>query len=94
MSTGWFGIPGKVPSKSTKVHAFHEGRTLCGWTPDPKYQFQWCATGIVLTLIDCSRCRAKIEEPLNLVEKYGKTLLFPNSKVSLFHTTLGGRNRQ
>lgn len=58
MTTGWFGIPGKVPPVDAKVHVFHLGRTLCGWKPKPLYEFQFCAPGINFPMIECARCRA------------------------------------
>lgn len=69
MSTGFFGIPGKTPrGTGAKVHVIHtamntisggkEIRTLCGWKPSPGNQFQWCAHGVNLKMIECSKCRA------------------------------------
>lgn len=58
MTTGWFGIPGKTPLSNVKVHVVHQGRTLCGWTPSPDHQFQLCASGIAIEMVECSACRA------------------------------------
>ena len=57
MQTGWFGIPGKSPSVSNKVHVFDGSRTLCGWTPKKPYEFQMCASGIHLKMVECSKCK-------------------------------------
>ena len=69
MSTGWFGIPGKVPPANVKVHVFQDdiGKTLCGWTPSREHQFQWCAHGINLPMIDCSKCRATAKKFLAII---------------------------
>ena len=69
MSTGWFGIPGKTPPVDGKVHAVHQGKTICGWKPESPYQFQWCAHGINLPMIDCSKCHAAGEKFLAMIAK-------------------------
>lgn len=65
MSTGFFGIPGKVARG--KVHAYRDGKTLCGWKPSPKYRFEWCAHWIVLSMIDCARCHTAAQKILDKV---------------------------
>ena len=57
MTTGWFGIPGK--SVHAKVHLVVEpNKTLCGWKPPAPYQLQHCASGLMLEIVECARCRA------------------------------------
>lgn len=91
MNTGWFGVPGKTPPVDTKVHLVHQGRTLCGWKPGSHYQFQWCATGIHLEMVECARCCVAGRKLLT--QKYSEKLLFPNSKISLFHAILHPNGR-
>lgn len=68
MTTGWFGIPGKTPGpKDGTVHVVHNGKTLCGWTPGPEFEFQFCATGIHLPMIECARCRTAGEKFLAMI---------------------------
>ena len=84
MTTGWFGIPGKTPPVDAKVHVFHLGRTLCGWKPEPPYEFQFCAHGINLPMIECARCRVIAGKYLAMDMRYTQHTLFPDAKVSLF----------
>lgn len=59
MKIGWFGIPGLTP-RSVKTHVSDGRKTLCGWKPGRRKEFQWCAPVRVNTLndIECLRCRA------------------------------------
>jgi hypothetical protein len=69
MSTGWFGIPGKTSRIDIKVHVYQDGKTLCGWKPSPGHRFQWCAHFIVLSMVDCIRCRATSQKILDKIAK-------------------------
>lgn len=67
-TTGWFGIPGK--SVHAKVHfVVGQNVTLCGWKPPAPYQLQHCASGPMLEIVECKRCRAAIEKTLNQAMK-------------------------
>jgi hypothetical protein len=57
--TGFFGIPGT--SQTTKVHVVETGnRPICGAVVGPKQEFQYCANGIHLNLVECESCRKQI----------------------------------
>lgn len=61
LSTGWWGFPGR-DNGSSKVHAVVDGKALCGKTPHPKSEFQWCCHGINREFIDCQACKAVIDK--------------------------------
>jgi len=58
MSTGYFGIPGRPERNSHHVHIVDGGKPVCGTHVHPKAQYQWCASGIERSYVDCQRCRA------------------------------------
>ncbi len=51
-STGYFGVPGKLGGR---VHVVQGGKPVCG--ARVRGEFQWCAHGIQMDYVDCSRCR-------------------------------------
>jgi len=60
METGFFGIPGKVAYG--KVHAVDDMRMpLCRWKPRQSHEFQFCANGLNINLIECERCKKAIK---------------------------------
>lgn len=63
LKTGWFGIPmkpGKQTNKHTMVHIVSSaGLPICGYKPNKKMEFQWCANGIRLEYVECKKCKEK-----------------------------------
>ncbi len=63
LKTGWFGIPikpGKSASKHTMVHIVSSANLpICGYKPNSKMEFQWCANGIRLEYVECTKCKEK-----------------------------------
>jgi hypothetical protein len=61
--TGWFGIPGGLASRSTKVHYVRRTPLLdrvvpiCGSRVGRRAVFQWCAGGFDARYVECDRCR-------------------------------------
>lgn len=60
--TGWFGIPGGPAHRSLPVHVVRTGtrQPICGARVGPKQAFQWCASGIQFSYIECERCKKKV----------------------------------
>lgn len=65
LSTGWWGIPGRENSTS-KVHAVKDGKPICGKSPHPKSQYQWCCHGFNREYIECQKCRELIDRQPSL----------------------------
>ena len=63
-STGWFGRASEQghSAKSTKVHLLVNGKPVCGYKPHKTMQFQWCASSIMNSYIECSECKEKATE--------------------------------
>jgi hypothetical protein len=65
MMTGYYGVPGSNRGKFT-VHLAHESRPVCGYRPPKAAEFQWCADGIRLGMIECSTCKRKAAELMKI----------------------------
>lgn len=65
MSTGYFGVPGTERTTNAHVRK-NDGQCLCGYTPHPSYEYQWCAHGIQEDYVECKKCKDKI---ISLKEK-------------------------
>lgn len=63
LKTGWFGIPmkpGKTTNKYTMTHIVSSANLpICGYKPNSKMQFQWCANGIRTEYVECTKCKEK-----------------------------------
>ena len=57
--TGYWGSPGQVCRGV--IHAFKEGKTLCGQTAGVHAMVQFCAHGVHRSMIDCKRCGKKLD---------------------------------
>ena len=60
--TGWFGVPGEMSPRYPTVHFVRDGRPICGVRPRREAEFQFCAHGFKLSLVECERCRKAAEE--------------------------------
>ena len=62
-SVGFYGIPGRIGGRTHLIAK--GGRPVCGEKVHPKAEYQWCAWGAHLELIECRRCHdraAKLRE--------------------------------
>ena len=57
ISTGWYGIPGAKGRGSTKVHVVIEGKPACGCRVGSKQEYQPCARGAIVSMVECLRCK-------------------------------------
>lgn len=58
MMTGYFGVPGNSRGRWT-VHLVDDGKPVCGTRMPRDSEFQSCATGIHIQLIECKICRKR-----------------------------------
>jgi hypothetical protein len=77
VGTGWFGIPGARGRGSTKVHLVDKltDKPVCGARLSPKQVYQWCASYVDVSMVECKACRElalaheaedkKLPSPLN-----------------------------
>lgn len=66
--TGWFGIPGG-PASTSKVHIVYDGKCICGAKFSPKSEFQWCANRVYISIVDCKRCKERLPNHLEKINK-------------------------
>ena len=65
MQTGWFGrylYRGQKEAKhfSTPVHVVNDGEPFCGAALHRDMEFQFCASGVALELIECGNCKRRL----------------------------------
>lgn len=53
LATGYFGIPGR---NGGKVHIVRDGKPVCRVRLHAKSEFQWCASGVYTSYIECRGC--------------------------------------
>lgn len=60
VSTGFFGIPGRLPHNSHSVHVVRNGKPICGTRMHPEAEYQWCADGVHTGYVECEKCKHAI----------------------------------
>ena len=58
MSTGYFGVPGRIGGK---VHFVMKGAPICGTVFHKEALFQWCADGFQERLVECEKCKKELK---------------------------------
>lgn len=61
MSTGYFGIPGRLGGK---VHWVIGGKPECGLRIHPRAEFQFCSSDIQLSYLECAGCIKKARKEM------------------------------
>ena len=58
LETGYFADT----KRWTKVHIVERYTPICGSQIKPDLRFQWCATGIKYSYIECEHCKRKAKQ--------------------------------
>ena len=68
VTIGWFGVPGT--QRHTSVHLRSNGKSVCGYTPNSKYEFQWCSSrSSGIEFVECKKCQKIILESMDKKQK-------------------------
>lgn len=82
LKTGYFADPEKPDAEFPFVHAIKvalpyedAGLPLCDMPVPAGHQYQWCASSVEFTYVDCQPCRNKLDQ-MALAEGRGQLALF------------------
>lgn len=72
MKTGYFGraTENGYTAKSTQVHITDSyARPICRYRPHRTMQFQWCASGVMISYVECKQCKEQYKKSLYKLAK-------------------------